>query len=354
MMQFSFIISPVISTHHKFSPPSHSYCKATRMSATKPAKPRPVVVASSLNADISVEVDVCCKAGETVHGKSVSYSLGGKGANAAIAAIRAQDSETAGDVFLAATRGDDAAGLSLVNKLSADGLDLSLLRSVDEAETGTAIIIVEANGENRIIVTAGANAYFSKSLLKDELFWGRLNNAVVVLHLEIPTSDVVTIAKGAQERGGIVVLNPSPVAGLFEVERELLQMCDFVIVNEIEVVQIAGLGNCVEVTKAALEVERKCGAGACVVVTRGKEDVLIVKGGNIETVKTAKAKKVVDTTGAGDTITGYLAASIAHGLGVKEALELAVVAASMTVEKRGASIAIPAIEQVRHRMVGSI
>ncbi len=310
-----------------------------------------MVVASSLNVDISVEVDICCQAGETVLGKSVSNSLGGKGANAAVAAARAQDADTSGEVFLAASRGDDPTGITLASELAAYGLDLSLLKSVEMAQTGTAIIIVEASGENRIVVAPGANEHFAKALLNNTDFWNRLNNAVVVLHLEIPPSDVVAIAKGAQDRNATVILNPSPVAGLFEVENELLRLCDIVIVNEVEVVQIAGLNDGeVSETQTALELANKCRADAYVVVTRGKEDVLVVAGGKIEIVKTAKAKKVVDTTGAGDTVTGYLAAGIAQGMNVKEALGVAVVAASMTVEKRGASVTIPSIQQVRRRI----
>lgn len=305
---------------------------------------RPVLVASSLNADVSIFVHSAPGPGETVMGSSVMRSLGGKGANTAVAAARALASD--GVVHLVAACGNDAVGKSLTDEIAEAGVDTEFVRHVSDTSTGTAHIVVEANGENRIIVTAGANARFGETLFKEEL-WNALANAVVVLHLEIPPPDVLEIAQQAHNQDALVILNPSPVAGLCHIE-EVLKYVDFVVLNEVEVAQISGIAR--DPSRGAQELFSRCRADACIVVTRGKDDVIIMDKNTTSFMNAVNARRVVDTTGAGDTLTGYLAAGIACGLNAREALKVSVTAASMSVESKGASTSIPESAEVVKRL----
>lgn len=258
--------------------------------------PRGVLVASSLNLDVSIAVSRAPDPSETVGDGSVEEGLGGKGANTAVAATRAL--ADALPVQLAAARGTDAAGDRLTSSLAALGVDVSHVILVTEAPTGAAYIVVDAAGENRIIVAAGANARFG-SLLVPRFFEAVDAAAVVVLHLEIPAPAVSTIVRAARERGAKVVLNPSPVAAAEGLTPSDWGCIDFCIVNEIEAAKLSGVpGNSVEAARALGEL---CADGCVVVVTRGERSVVFLEAGEVGYVEAVKARRVVDSTSAGDT-----------------------------------------------------
>ncbi|WP_328616671.1 ribokinase [Amycolatopsis sp. NBC_00355] len=281
-----------------------------------------VVVVGSANVDLVVDVPRHPHGGETVLGDRLRRSPGGKGANQAVAAAWAGSADT---TFVGALGEDEAADLLLVS-LGGAGVRTDLVARVD-APTGTAFVTVDPEGENAIVVAPGANHLLRLGARQAE----RIAEADVVLaQLEIPL-DVVTAAAGLRKPGALFVLNAAPSRDL---PAELRAAIDLLVVNEHEAADLAGTPEALldHVPAAVVTL----GGDGCLVLQRAREPFRI-KGIRVD---------VVDTTGAGDTFCGVLAAGLARGLDVAEAARLATAAGALAVTLPGAQTAVPSAEEV--------
>ncbi|GAB3157837.1 ribokinase [Amycolatopsis stemonae] len=280
-----------------------------------------VVVVGSANVDLAVDVARPPKAGETVLGGRLRRSPGGKGANQAVAAAVAGGADTS---FLGALGEDEAADLVLVS-LGGAGVRTDLVERAD-APTGTAFVTVSPDGENAIVVAPGANDHVRIGPAQAE----RIARADVVLaQLEIPL-DVVAAAAAAR-RGARMVLNAAPSR---ELPDSLWEVVDLLVVNEHEAADLAGEPEKLLKRVPALVVT--LGGEGCVVLQRDREPVRI-PGIPVD---------VVDTTGAGDTFCGVLAAALAQGDDLPVAARRASAAGALAVTRPGAQAAVPTEAEV--------
>jgi ribokinase len=276
-----------------------------------------VVVVGSLNHDITVLADRRPDGGETVLGHSVATASGGKGANQAVAAARA-----GARVAMVGCVGADAAGEALLAGLRAAGVETAGVRMLDDASSGTALIVVDAAGENSIVVVPGANARLSADDVERAL---GAQSPVVLAQLEVPEEAVVAAARAA----GRFVLNASPVRPL---PVALLEAADPLIVNAGEAAAITGADDADPATLAAAALA--LGVRSIVVTLGARGARWTTPQWSIE--RPAPAVGVVDTTGAGDVFAGTLAAQLSRGSEPELALDAAVRAGAEAVQWRGA------------------
>jgi len=299
-----------------------------------------VVIVGSVNQDIVARVERIPSPGETVLGRSLSRSGGGKGANQAVAARRAGGAEVA---FVGAV-GTDADGTQLRDALAREGIDVSGLAEV-AGPSGTALIAVDESAENTIVVVPGANA--ALDLLSAPQRAVVADAAVLLTQLEVPVS-LVQDAAAARAEGAWHVLNAAPSTPFTTAADELSAAVDLLIVNEHEAREIAGA------TDTDTAVQALSSRVAALVVTLGARGSLVVHGGNRIEVPAVMAD-ALDTTGAGDTFCGVLAARIAaSGRRPEEAdAELladaarwGAAAAALSVTRPGAQDAVPTATEV--------
>lgn len=285
-----------------------------------------VVVVGSLNEDLVVEVQRVPRPGETLLGGAVNRGCGGKGANQAIAAA------TAGArVRMVGAVGDDEAGARLRSVLAARGIDLAGVVSVT-GPTGVAIVAVDADGENAIIVSPGANRECTPEHVTTWL-GGLSSGDVVVAQGEIPPDAILHAGRLAARTGARFVLNLAPVVVVDLASTPVHAL----VVNEHEARELVGHGGEADAeTLAARVAEMIEGA---VVVTLGPRGALVVDHGVTTRIDAVKVSRVVDTTGAGDAFVGALAAGLASGLDLVEATRWGTAAGSIAVSAIGAQSA---------------
>jgi ribokinase len=300
------------------------------------AMPGNVVVVGSANLDLVVQIDRHPHPGETVLGGDLRRHPGGKGANQAVAAAKAGGART---VFVGALGEDDAAQVLLAS-LGSAGVDTSVVQRTGKP-SGVALISVSRRGENSIIVAPGAN----HDVHVDDAARFELQNADVILaQLEIPI-DVVLEAAQARHAKARFILNAAPSRQL---PREVWEQIDVLVVNEHEAVDVAsdldpdaGRRNTSELGQALVErvpaVVITLGSGGCLVAERGAQPLLLP----------APRVKAVDTTGAGDTFCGVLAAALASGQDLPQAVRLASAAGALAVTRRGAQESVPTAQEAR-------
>lgn len=275
------------------------------------------MVVGSANRDLSVETPAFPQPGETVLGTSVRTSMGGKGANQAVAAALA-----GARVAMIAHVGDDDAGTDVRTTLDSFGIDTALVRAVGDAPTATASIMV-AEGENAIVVVPGANHRWDS--WPDSADRDLLAEAPVVLaQLEIP---VPVVAAASDLAGGRFVLNAAPGA---ELDDDLLARCAVLVVNENELTVVSGGTTDVDAAHSAL---RRRGVGA-VITTLGPRGAVVTDDSGTWSTPSPPST-ALDTTGAGDAFAGVLAAKLAGGLDLREATRWAVAAGSWAVRSSG-------------------
>lgn len=272
-----------------------------------------VVVLGSLNMDLVVRVAGFPRPGETVAGRSFGTVPGGKGLNQAVAAARAGAS-----VSLLGAVGDDGFGAELRALVFLEGIDAEGLQTVD-APTGTAHIQVDDSGENSIVVVPGANA--ETTALTAEREAAIRSAAFLVLQCEVP----LELNRAAIAVGTPTVLTPAPVAALGGVVPEGVEI---LVGNELEIAALDGLD------RVPLVIET---LGADGVRWFGRES------GSLP----ARRVDAVDTTAAGDTFVGALVARLDAGAALEDAIRWAVVAASITVSRAGATSSIPTAAEVQ-------
>lgn len=287
----------------------------------------------AVNVDLVVAASRLPGPGETVVGDGVRRFGGGKGANAAVAAARAGAA-----VALVGAVGSDDHGAGALDELRADGVDTSAVAVLDGVATGVALIVVDPAGENQIAVGAGANAAVPVGAVT-----AAVRGAVVgcvLVSTEIPGEAVAAAVRAARVP---CVLNPAPV--LDEVVG-LLDAGPVLTPNRSECLDLAArLGAATgDVVTAARRIQRR--SGAPVVVTLGGEGVLVLLPGAEPATVPARPARVRDTTGAGDTFNGVLAARLAAGDGFVGAVRTAVVAASLSVTRVGARAGMPTAAEI--------
>ncbi|MGB2567515.1 ribokinase [Micromonospora citrea] len=281
-----------------------------------------VVVVGSANMDLVGTGPTLPRPGETVLGSDFVMVPGGKGANQAIAAARAG----ASCAFLGAL-GSDAFGVTLRARITAAGVDTGQLRVVYGA-SGVALVMVNTDGENAILVTPGANASFL-GLTDSELDAVRQAD-VLVAQVEIPLETVTAAAVAARRAGTRVILNAAPARPLPD---ELLAAVDLLVVNETEAQALTGRGR--DEPEALLELVPRA------VLTLGGEGAWYVDRDGVRTHVPAVKVDVVDSTAAGDAFTAALAVAWGEGREVRDAVRWAAAAGAACVRRLGASVALP-------------
>jgi ribokinase len=297
---------------------------------------RRVFVAGSINMDVVATADRHPRIGETVAGHAVLYFPGGKGANQAVAAAKLGAPTT-----LIGRVGKDAFGEELKTFLAAQGVDLSFVRETPQAHTGTAIITI-ANADNTIVVIPGANGLLgaadveAPSLAKGD---------IAVSQFEIPLAAIAAFFKRARAGGATTILNPAPAVGF---DRELLDLVDILILNETELGLLAKTGlhdsddhaRFIAAVRSLPASQRKT-----ICVTLGKRGVLALVNGE-PLIIPGRSVKAIDTTGAGDCFVGAVAAQLAGGKSIGDALDHANAAASISVQRMGAAPSLPTAAEV--------
>jgi len=301
-----------------------------------------IATVGSINMDLVVRAPRFAAPGETLTGSAFLTVPGGKGANQSVAAQR-----IGAQVALIARVGDDAFGRAMRQGLEQEGLDVRHVATTPGTPTGVALITVDDQGENTIIVVPGANGALQASDV-DQARDVIARADVLMLQLEIPVP-VVTQAIGvARESGVTVVLNAAPAQAL---QADLLSGVDYLIVNATEAAVAAGLPPDTAFEEAA-GVLRARGAGA-VVVTLGAAGAVLVGDGPALSVP-AFDVDVVDTTAAGDAFAGAFAVAIAEGASPADALQLGTAAGALAVTTVGAQPSLPtraAVDALRNRRV---
>jgi len=288
-----------------------------------------IVVFGSINVDVLVPVPHLPAPGETVLGADYRIAPGGKGANQALAARRAGAAVT-----MAGAVGDDAFATLALDRLRRDRVDLSLIETVDRP-TGCATITVDPSGENQIAVASGANLLASAAQVPDRLLRA---DSVLVLQREVPVNENATLIRRARGRGARILLNLAP-AGSIDPAR--IEHIDILIANASEA---AGLGQPEAVARCLRQ---------ALVVTRGAEGATAYLADGSDITVPPLSVEPVDTTGAGDTFVGVLAAGLDGGLALEPALRRASAAAALACLALGAQEAMPghrAIETAAGRL----
>lgn len=270
--------------------------------------------------------------GESVTGTDHFYGPGGKGANQAVAAARLGSS-----VAMVGRVGRDEHGDALTHGLRSEGIDVSALALDDEAGTGIAIITIDEQAENTIVVSPGANMRLSSAQI--EANEDLISSAKVVLaQLEVPTEAVLAAARVTS---GLFCLNPAPAR---EIPDELLEWVDVLVPNRSELAALAGVAEPSTADEAA-EAANRLGRGAPTVVTLGAAGAVLV---GAEGVKYFQAPEVdpVDPTGAGDAFCGALAHFLSKGEALEGAIPWAVASGAVATTRRGAQTAMPRMGEV--------
>jgi ribokinase len=290
-----------------------------------------ILVFGSLNIDLTFLVDHIVQSGETISSDSLVRSAGGKGANQAAALAKAGM-----DVFMAGKIGRD--GLFLLETLSSYGANTEYV-SIYDGATGQALIQLDRNGQNAIVLYAGGNTAITLEEIQHTIGNFGANDLIVLQNEIIYLREIIETAKA---RGMKVCLNPSPYNE--KIERLPLNLIDMFFVNEIEGAALAHTASCMQYAQV-LDALTLRFPTAEILLTAGKEGAYY----GFEGVREKGAiidLPVVDTTGAGDTFTGYFIAARQKNYAVRDALAIACKASSLAVSRKGAMEAIPLAGEV--------
>lgn len=304
-----------------------------------------IIVFGSLNMDISIRLDKFPEPGETVLSNHYHLSPGGKGANQALAAARAGTNKVA----LIGRVGNDDYGKVLRESLKSNGVMVSGVAYSDTTPSGCAIVSKDSSGENQIIVMSGANMEAIHEQIPDEIL---LPQNILLMQMELPVDQSVTLLERAHARGVKTILNLAPA---ITIPKKALGLIDYLIVNSIEARQIAEKlqlkteNNALKLAQAlAIQGQMTC------IITLGKQgSIAVTKENHAWAVPIMPLEQglVVDIAGAGDAYCGTFAAAIHAGLPLPEAMRRASVAGSLTCLKEGTQMAMPFLDDIEKSLV---
>ncbi len=298
--------------------------------------PRRVIVVGSLNQDTVVKVNRLPHVGETVGATSHSTTHGGKGGNQAVAAAR-----LGATVEMVGAVGDDATSHTERSALTAEGVGTDYLRQAATDPTGIAVVFSFPDGDNAIVHSPGANHAVGEDHVLRALDGLELQSGdIVLVSCEIDEDAIAAACWKARAIGATLVLNPAPVPAR-ALGALLTGTSPLLVPNEVELTQL-----CEALSIPASPVSLGKATGSPVVVTRGSRGATITDDQGTRLVEPPRGIDVVDTTGAGDTLCGALAAELARGLPLPEAVRHAVSAATLSVSGSGARGAIPVYDQL--------
>ena len=271
-----------------------------------------ICVIGSLNMDLVVNVDTMPKPGQTIIGSNFKEVPGGKGANQAVAMARLN-----GNVSMIGKVGEDGFGQTLINSLKNDKVDTTYIQT-SKGATGVALITVDKNAQNSIVVSPGANFEVKEDDI-DNNIEAIKNSDIVVLQLETPLNTIKYALNKAKELNKYTILNPAPAVKL---DDEIIKNVDLLTPNETELEIISGV---------IIETEEDIQKAAQIMIEKGVKELIVTLGSkgslyiNKEKSMFKKAYKVeaVDTTAAGDSYTGALAVALSQDKNIEDAMDFA-------------------------------
>lgn len=296
-----------------------------------------ICVIGSLNMDLVVNVDIMPKPGQTIIGSNFKEVPGGKGANQAVAMARLN-----GNVSMIGKVGEDGFGQTLINSLKNDKVDTTYIKAT-KGSTGVALITVDKNAQNSIVVSPGANFKVKEEDI-DNNIEAIENSDIVVLQLETPLNTIKYALNKAKELNKYTILNPAPAVKL---DDEIIKNVDLLTPNETELEIISGV---------SIETEEDIQRAAQIMIEKGVKELIVTLGSkgslyiNKEKSMFKKAYKVeaVDTTAAGDSYTGALAVALSQDKGIEDAMDFASKVGALSVLKEGAQSSLPTLEDVKN------
>ena len=296
-----------------------------------------ICVICSLNMDLVVNVDTMPKPGQTIIGSNFKEVPGGKGANQAVAMARLN-----GNVSMIGKVGEDGFGQTLINSLKNDKVDTTYIQT-SKGATGVALITVDKNAQNSIVVSPGANFEVKEDDI-DNNIEAIKNSDIVVLQLETPLNTIKYALNKAKELNKYTILNPAPAVKL---DDEIIKNVDLLTPNETELEIISGV---------SIETEEDIQKAAQIMIEKGVKELIVTLGSkgslyiNKEKSMFKKAYKVeaVDTTAAGDSYTGALAVALSQDKNIEDAMDFASKVGALSVLKEGAQSSLPTLEDVKN------
>lgn len=297
-----------------------------------------VVIFGSMNMDLSIDAPRMPAAGETLSGSGFLTNAGGKGANQAVASAR-----LGAATHMIAAVGADAFGRELVAGLQAAGVDCGLVRRLEGVSTGVAVIVRVA-GENRIVLSAGANHALAADDVIADLRRIAERGDVFLTQGECDPAATEAALRVAHDLGLYTVYNPAPARLAPD---DLWASVDLVCLNETECQIVCGvLPSDDETCLEAARLLRAKGAGAVAITLGAAGSFGLGADGGALRIPAARPPEVVDTTGAGDTFIGGLVAGRLRGLSLEDSMVWGAAAAALTVSRLGAQQSVPTAEEV--------
>ena len=301
------------------------------------ANSNPIFVIGSINIDMVAMTEILPSPGETVMGGEFIMTAGGKGANQAVAAAR-----MGGDVTMIGRLGNDVFAEQSIKRLKSENINCEFITKDTEKSSGVALISVDQNGENHIVVAPGANETLTKERLRSVLSQIP-DNAIVMMQLEIPLESVVSVIEFCKKSDKKIILDPAPAKNLTPEFTKSLYM---ITPNETEATAMTGvkIKDLRDAKKAAIKL---LGSGSqYVLITMGANGVYLAsQNDEFEYIPSPKVT-TIDSTAAGDCFNGTLAVSLSQGLSVLEAAKKACRAASISVTRKGAQDSMPFIDEL--------
>ncbi|KAL8255159.1 hypothetical protein R6Q59_033380 [Mikania micrantha] len=313
----------------------NSAAKSIDPTTAKSTTPPPLVVVGSANADIYVEIDRLPKEGETISATTGQTLAGGKGANQAVCG-----GMLSYPTYFVGRVGKDAHGKLITDALEGGGVVIDYLDEVSDVPTGHAVVMLQSDGQNSIIIIGGANMCGWNDHLDDDDLEVVKSAGIVLLQREIPDSINIQVAKAARSAGVPVILDAGGMDAPVPVE--LLKHVDILSPNESELARFTGMPTeSFEQISLAVAKCHKLGVKEVLVKLGGRGSALFTEGKEPIKQGIIEAEKVLDTTGAGDTFTAAYAVAFVEGKPKAECLRFAAAAASLCVQVKGAIPSMP-------------